>query len=544
MKLFKSWKFIFFVSIIMVYSIFGFTMFSEEIKLPSEGFSRHVELANFDVETFQESRNASTISSVKLENGNVGLIYYEDSLHYVEVASDSIILDNSSFDLSFTNLKQISMISKVDNSLEFYVLQGSNIYKYTLDLVTSEITQNLINENAISFSASKNFINIIHKDGFSIINTANSNFTPIYESKSAPRRLSNLIDNGSLFFSYIATDQNGVQKLWYYEYNEKLKESLNLEVSKIPENGNYSTSSLSLLKENEKVSILHEGTDYKTGTSTLTLYEASSKINNTIDFTPNPLRGLSNADSSILISNNNNSFEFISRVPNLGSNSEIAYDIYKFKYDNYELTESNRLTKSRGNSANPIYIPSNDDYYLLWTDSVGLSKKLLLASSSEKFISSSNHMTKDDKFETFMTVIFTLFPTLFAIMIPVLSIGGPIVFILMVLSFVNLTFVESSGKKLLPIILLLHVILKLRFIYSAVFSSVSELGGYIPPFITNPFTLFPLLIALTFVSLWINYLRNNKFFNGQDIWTTYIIFMIIDILLMWLAVMPYIYGSL
>lgn len=548
MKLLKSWKLMLLFSIILVYSIFGSYVFSKESSLPSEGFSRHIELTSIKTENFQDSRNASTITSFNLDNGNIGVLYYDNTLNYIEYSKDAEILKKVDLDLTFHNLTKLKFKDIENDNLVFYAINASELHSYSVNLTNKNVDKKVVYKDIISMKSSDNYIFIVNKNGFVILDNRMDTHQEVYKSNHKARRVSNLIDNGNLCFSYLANDEKGIQKLWYYSYTASNNESKTINITTIPSSGNYSTSSLSFLKNDNFVRILHEGSDYKTGTSTLTVYEgelennANSDVKN-IDshFTKIILSGLKSANNSKLISSNTNDFEFIARLPNKESNSQIAHDIYMFRYEDNKPANAKKLTRTRGNSANPSYLKSPSGNYLLWTDSIGLDKRILIAGDNENIINISSKLSSYDKNQLLMNIIFTLSPTLFTFLVPLLSIAGPVIFILIVLSFTNLTYLERNGKKILPIIILIHLILKFRFIYNTLFETMPHIRAVLPLYINNIYILSLFIIILTILSLWIIYLKNPKFLEGRDIWMSYISFMLIDILLVWLAIMPYIY---
>lgn len=541
MKLLKSWKLMLMLSLIIVYSMFGVYVFSEASKLPSYGFSRHIELAEIKTGSFQDSRNASTITALNLTGGNIGVLYYDSTLNYIELSNSAKVLKKIDLKLSFNDLRELKFKNADSDIVSFYAVDGSDVYNYTVNTNTNVVDKNVIYRDAKSIRTSNNYLTIILKNGYSVLKDSGSSFETIYTSDHSPRNMSNLVDDGNLAFSYLANNEKGVQKLWYYAFTNSDESSKLTNITTIPSTGNYSTSSISLVLDNSLTNILHEGTDYKTGTSTLTIYSENPEVNADELFTRTILSGLKSANGSIIISSSENYFEFVTRVPNEESDSEIAHDIYLFGYENNELTKAKRLTKSGSNSSNPSYIQSDSSNFLVWTDSIGLNKSILIAGDNEDIIDTSYKLSKNDKTQVFMDIIFTLSPTLFSFMLPLLSIAGPILFVLIVLSFVNLTYLERNGKKLLPIIIGLHVLLKFWFVYNTLFGTVPHIRELLPLFISNIYVLIIFMIMLTALSLWINYLKNPKFLEGQDIWMNYISFMLIDILIVWIAIMPYLY---
>lgn len=541
MKLLKNWKFLFLISLIVVYSMFGVYVFSESSKLPSENFSRHIEIANLEADSFQNSRNASTITSLELTNGNLALLYYDNTLNYIELSSSANIIKKLDLGLSSISIQQLKLKNATDNIVSFYMLEESKLYSCSIDINSNDLTKEKIYDNVKSIHTSKNYITIVLKDGYTILNNTSDSFEKIYTSNQSLRKLSNLVDDGNLSLAYLANDDKGIQKLWYYTYTKSDASSEVTNITTIPSSGNYSTSAISLLLDNNLARVLHEGTDYKTGFSTLTLYEENKTSDSDKNFDKNILSSLKSANASTLISSMDNTFEFVARIPNEESDSEIAQDIYLFTYENYELVKAKRLSKSGGSSANPNYMKTDTSNFLLWTDSIGLNKRILIAGDNEEIINTSYTLSKHDKTQVFMDIIFTLYPTLFAFILPILSVAGPIIFMLIVLSFANLTYLERNGKKILPLILALHVILKFRFIYSIVFETLPRIREFLPPFISNLYILTAFIALLTLVSFAINYLKNPKFFEGQDIWMNYISFMLIDLIIAWIAVMPYLY---
>ncbi|MGB3368687.1 MAG: hypothetical protein WBA54_14420 [Acidaminobacteraceae bacterium] len=541
MKLLKSWKLMFLLSLIIIYSMFGVNVFSQASKLPSDDFSRHIELAEIKTGNFQDSRNASTITALDLENGKIGVLYYDTTLNYIELSNSAKVLKKVDLNLSFDDLRELNFRSVDEDSVSFYTVDGSDVYNYTVNTTTNVVDKKIISRGAKSIRTSRNYLTIILKNGYSILKDTGTSLETIYESEHSPRNMSNLVDNGDLSFSYLAIDENGVQKLWYYNFTNSNKSSIITNITTIPSNGNYSTSSISIVLDGNLISILHEGTDYKTGTSTLTIYKENPNVIFDELFTKTILNGLKSADGSILISSSDNNFEFVTRVPNKESDSEIAHDIYLFGYDNYKLTKAKKLTKSGGNSSNPNYIQTDSSNFLIWTDSIGLNKSILIAGDNEDIINTSYKLSKNDMTQVFMDITFTLSPTLFSFMLPLLSIAGPIIFILIIMSFVNLTYLERNGKRILAIIIGFHIILKFYFIYNTLFGTLPHMRELLPLYISNIYILLIYMIILTAISLWINYLKNPKFLEGRDIWMNYISFMLIDILIVWLAIMPYLY---
>lgn len=542
MKFIKNWKFAFLLSLICLYSIFALYAFKEESTLPSAGFSRHIELARIETSSFQDSRNDSTISSLSLDEGDLALLYFDKSLKYLRLSEGARVVEDLSFNIELNDLSKIKLKSVSSNEIIFYSLEEANLYINHLDKSSNDLKKALIHDNVKSMEASDKFLTLVLKDGYQILKSNLDSFDIIYESKADIRNLSNLVEyKDNLYFAYLANDDKGVQKLWTYNYMDESKTSSLQGRWTIASSGNYSTSSLSIALEDGLMTILHEGMDYKTGISTLTAYvQENLELKNT-DFSKNQLKGLKQASNSRLISNTNNELKLIARVPNEKSDSQIAHDIYIFTYDDFNLSLSKRLTKSGGNSSNPSFILNGNSSYLLWTDSIGMEKRILIAGDNKEIIDYSKVLNKDDLFKVLMDVLLILSPTFFAFILPVLSIAGPIIFVLVIISFVNLTYLESKGKKLLSFILLAHFILKYRFIYDIVFSSMANIQVLLPSYISNIYLFSGFILLLTLLSLFISYLKNPSFLDGKDIWMTYISFMLVDLLIMWIAVMPYLY---
>lgn len=578
MRFIKNWKAYFLISVILIYSLYGVNIYQKEKSQPSEGFSRHVELAKFDVDSFQQSRNISTITESVISeerSESLGTLYYENGLKYLIIDGSGGLISSMELDITFKNLLSIKADLFSTDKISFYAVDDFTLYRYEYIFADKSLSKEQIADGISSFDVNGDFLVASGKETTDIMFRENNSYKLLGVIDTLPRKSSSNKYDNYYVYTYVATDKAGVLKLWTYIYDNTDNTYSNIAVSKLPDNASYSSSAVSLEYDRDSdtnlsgsIGLIHEGIDYKTGFSTLSYFRSGpdffnnikeymttcdgssvKAIDGDVSFETMLLDDIKYAQNTHLIYNNGSSISFVGRVPSDTGDSEIAYDIFRFDYKvvadedgDPAVIDSVQLTKTAGNSANPFYFKMNDKSYLLWTDSVGLNKRILIAGEDASIISTGASMTKDEVVDTVMTSIFTIFPTLFSLLIPTLSIAGPILLALIIISFVNLTYVESKGAIVMPIAIVSHMLLKIYFTYSSILHNPKDMSVILPWYFQNPLLIWPLIMLVSAIAIHISYLRNKHIFKTKDVWSSYLGFMVTDLALYGVLVMPYVYN--
>lgn len=517
MNFFKSYKFIFTITIFLIFISLFYILYLEKIELPNDNWSKEIELNNYNIndkydDLYKNDTNLIMIDDkyylLYFSKKNIFISQYDLNMNFIEknkIENDYINVDN----MTTSNINgNISLLFNENNKLINLIINTSG---------------NIINEQ-ILFSNIEN-INIIDTD----IIYYKDNF--IFLNNKKIKKIDN-INN----LSFIKIDNIYYISYIYYN-NDNYKYSLNLikfSNNKIISNKyikSYSFDNTSKIfnmqlnktKKNLRFMLIVNNSKFNTFSNYYLVLDNNLKIINKNNY---PTKGYNFNFINDNCSYIQNSRTNIGKI-DISTKNEIYPNICRFT-DNTVIP----LTKTKKNPIKVKYYTFNKNDYLLFSQSENnLELSTFIISTNPKLIKKSQKLIFSDYKNLFFTTITTFLPLFLFSQIYSILFLAPIFIIVLPFLIFNITWAEQNSKKLLVISILLYLFAKIKYVF---FDITLE---NLPIIFTNPFFRISITLILSLISIYCMY-DYSKNININFI-KNFITFFIIDMILFTLFLTPY-----
>lgn len=543
LKFFKNWKFVFIITLLLLYLVYFAVVYKTELELPSKMWSRDLLLTEFKATSIREVMSNNNIFSIPIssESSFLTFWYKNNEINYSIIDSEGTILLKDKLNINIESLKKIRGVPK-DDIITLYSLENKKLKLYEFNFKSNKILSEKTIENDV-----KDFI--VKKD---ILIYSNSNSLKFADSSSHIESIENIDvekfeiikdDKSSLYHIALYEKSNSKDNcLYYLTYDLKSKKINTYKISSIANSIKLTLDRVDIGIINNNINILASINDNRFGTNTL--HHFKFKKNNISNLSKNKTNLNGVKPYPIIIKDENEQLTFIASVNLIKGKDTETVNLMKYTIDkNSNILRKKILTKTNSSSLNPYYFSLNNSDYLVWTDITGKNKRILFSSNSDDIITASKKLRSSEILDLFMATLTSLIPSTFISLISVMNIFVPTILFIFLISVINLRWVECYSSRIFIIIFFIHSVLKILYTNKILYDNY-EVYKFLPIFLKNPVILYLLLGFTTLISLYCLkiFLENSK--SRRHLVKTYSFFAFIDLCIYTFLTIPYVYSYL
>jgi hypothetical protein len=503
---------------VIFYHRFRFSvLYLDQRKLPSENWSKEIKLESYAINNRYD--NFETDDNALLKIGNhFYLIYFSENSYYLNEYSKNLELIES-----FTIGKNYPIVDHLNamvigDEIHMHFTSDGNLLSLVINSEGEILSERIIDEEVIEVRYDHNNLAYLKDEGIYL------NGKIIY-SKNNIEDFVFKKNNGYLTFVYSHFNLSTyTHDLKVFEYEDEVKNhktihrlaldnvteiytidfsitDTNNHLVVITENIKLNMFTNNFFKLDNEYSILNKEVQYSNGYN-------FNYLNNTSDYIQNASTSIGRID----ISTRDNKY------PNLA--------LFK------ENGEVRPLTKTKLFPNKVDFYTFDEDNYIIFTQTDNHNKiSLYLASTNQKFIEKSQHLTFDQIKSILLNTLTTFLPLFLFGQIYTLLFLIPIFVIILPFSLIKITWAEQNQKKLLMASIALYLLAKAKYVFFDI-----NIHG-LPIIFSQPFMRLMIAFILSAVSIYsmhdISKNTDNHFFRN------FIIFFIIDMITFTLFFTPY-----
>ena len=532
----RDWKFVLLISFFALYFLFFSVLYMDEVKLPSENWSRELSVKEFTTPSVSQIMNSRNVTTAHLPEENAFLtIYHENGrLHTLQMDYGGKIITAKDLELEVLETYKLKAWKDQDK-IYLYSLENKILQRYVVDWKTGEVIHRKVMGEAIrDMTIEENLLFFAGDQGLQWTDgdKTHRGIEDLFIEKLEVVKVDNLYH-----IAFVEKRGDGSKVMGYAHYNP-VEDSLKIqEVGNLPSNTRMSLGHIDIGKVQDDLYIIAVSTDNKFGTSAVEYFQfpldkPESVVKGTMTlngYAPNP----------VILPQGNKDLTFIATTETTKGNNKKMNNLVQFTFKDGEIVDKKLLSKTDGLSVNPQWFQVGEAQYLQWIDIVGNRKRIMIAGDSPEMMEAAGNLRKDQWVKLFMDTTLGLVPITYIATIPLVYTFVPIIILMFFGSMVKLNWMEQNTMKVLCGAVGIHTLAKLSFTYSAIFNN-ENLGNVLPQFIKNPLVfgiLFLLTTAIAFYCV-MNY-TNKK--GNPHFFSSYTFFAFIDIFLYGLLVLPYYY---
>ncbi|SKC88848.1 hypothetical protein [Maledivibacter halophilus] len=543
LKFFKNWKFVFILTLLLLYIVYFTVVYKTELELPSEKWSRDLLLTEFKAESISEAMANSNISSIPISDENVFITFWynNNNINYSIINSQGIIVLKDNLNFSIESLKKIRGIYR-DNIIFLYSLENRNLKIYEFDFkankvlskknIADDVKDFIVREDILIYS-NNNSLNFVDTSGHKeTVKNINVEKFEIIKDKENP------LYHIALYEKLNSKDNY----LTYLTYNLNNRKINVHKLTSIANSVKISLDRVDIGIIDDKINILASLNDNRFGTNVL--HNFTFKKNDVSNFSKNTMSLNGSKPYPQILKEERKKLTFIASVNLIKGKDTETVNLIKYTIDKKNnITGEKLLTKTNSLSVNPYYFNLSNNDYLVWTDINGRNKSILISSNSNDIIKASKKLRSSEILDLFMATFTSLIPSIFISLISVMNIFMPTILFIFIVSVINLRWVEFYYNRVFIIIFILHSILKI-FYTNRILIDNHEVYKFLPIFLKNPISLYFLIGIATLIALYCLklFLKNSK--NRKHLVKTYSFFAFIDIFIYTFLTIPYVYSYL
>jgi len=546
LKRWIHWKIIFAVTILLLFSTLFMVLYIDMMKLPDSGFSRGIELIQFDISGDYEDYYAK--NTFIIPDHDTFLLTYADSSSITAMQ-----IDASGEPLKTLKLNTSASIQNINgqkyedqDSLNlFFKDRNQLIFEQSFSLKTGEPLKDaalIINNPRRSHLGSDH---LLYANDKAIYLYYEGQHYEISEANFIETLTSNHIDS-QWYITFTYYDQTGYrQKLVVLdEFMKPLKE---VELQKYVGSNSMIPSEIALFIHQNHYYSTTVFKDQKSGTNYVHMFDGPLDSSEQFDMTKFTSKNYSLFPTYYL--QNNRVMIAFSFDTSIG---RVDIQTSGGQFTNLVASEVNEMSfKALTNSIHPSIKPiffelktepsSKKNQYIVFSEISKGQSTLYLSSNHPDLIEKSLNIKSKEIMNLLLTTLTTFLPLSYLGLILEVYILMPILILVLIASMFYINWAERNGNKLLKVSILLHIIAKLIFVNSKIIGQTEKFDNF-PFFIDTPAEVFGWGIVLTAIALYcfMDFSKRNK---GTHYMKSYIFFNIIDLIFFVMLYTPYLFLS-
>ncbi|WP_430884520.1 hypothetical protein [Fusibacter sp. JL216-2] len=538
-KIFQPWRLIIVLMFLMIFSSLFAFIYTEQVKLPSEGWSNQIEIDAYNPKMDFESLSSNNTLAIATDNSHfVNITALENEIIlkkfdlYGEMVQDHVIEMNhgiseisGSNDMGTLNLIAVSKDEGIVfflsiDATEFTLLQSDSLtlkdmsYKLSSDHVTA------YNDTDVLMLA-KGQSRELHPNFDGRIELAEVN---IVDGKTI---LSAITMRGSTYHLSVMTEEGDML------YSENLY--------RLPSLSAINPVNIAMAIQDEKAVVISTMKHMRFGTNYVDFFEFN--IHAPADFLHTGYEIDTYEAVPYLIQEDNGQLSYLINfwASNLGR-TEIAKGVQAYP-NLYKTThgtdEFKQLSKSERSSVKPSYFKLGEFDYLIHNEQNDLVNHVYISSNNPKLIEMSRDYTKDTLFDIFMRTITTYPALILAGIPPMMTAILPLLVITAPVLMFKLNWAEQNKTKMTLIIFFVYMASKIYTFGFDIFPFFTNKGLW-PPYLESNVAHWGAFVLFSALTLLVYFNRSKTREGKNDHFLKAISFyVILDLVIMITFFMPY-----
>ncbi len=534
LKYLKDWKFVAISSLIGIYIIVFSVSYIEEMKLPSENWSRSMLVGKIEENSVGDMLK-DNVTSVPIpeEELFLSIRYHNNSIYYNEIDVNGNVKGEKNIDVNIPLIRKIQ--ASYTNGLINLYMHNAEEKKLTLVKfdwmkgIISDIEE--VDDMVYDFAIEDDFLIYEGKD---YIKVRGDNGVVNEVEIEDVKRLA-IVKRGNIYHIALIERKDFRNSLKYLTYNLE-NETLNkYSITKLKGGTQTSADYLGLEILDKKVTIF---TVINTpGSMESYVYNYIFPIGDISQIEESSFKLDSVEPTPFIYKTEDNKVLFLAAVTTHNSRNQESVNIIEHTFENGKEVKRESLTKMRSVSIRPNYFKINDDFYLHWTNVSGDRKTIMFASTEKSIIKESQKPRAWEVMDMAFNTLGRFLPITYLMLIPMVFTASPVIIYFLLVSMFKLSWMESNQMKVLKRALLIHILTKLSYTYIYIIDNEVTFQ-LLPSYLQNFIIMIGVIILTTLISMYCLkdyiYKKENRHFIHY-----YLLFMIIDITLFAFLFMPY-----
>ncbi|PAB57529.1 hypothetical protein [Anaeromicrobium sediminis] len=521
------------ISILALIIIFFNFLLSQEISIPSQGWSRHMFIGEIHAKGVNNNIYNDNSITIPLEDKFLNLLGEDKGIRATLVDYDGNKIEEFIIDKKSNKLKGLGY--KLENNhIYLYTLEGKSLNKYDFSYEEKSLNnKDTIDEEVGDFRLVKNNL-IYYKDKIVL----GENFSITTEKI---KRVEGTLYGNNMHIAIMIREGSGQNLLKYYRISMVDYSIKEVQVASLPSGVNSFIEKIDIGVVKDKINILVSNRGASSKKGALTLYEFNLKDGTNIKNYRLDLN--EDYPSPHILKDNNEELSFIGTITVIKGTKKETNNLMLFRVKDGKIVSRKLLSKTNDLSINPTYFEIKGNEYVSWIDITGEKKKVFFASDNKNIVEKSSKPTKNEMIDIFMNILFGSilmpfygYPVLFYILVPNLIIIG-------LLYIFKKAYNIDKSVNIIYLFMVTHFLVKIYYYMNTIYPN-KELLRFLPKYLQGPFSALITITLVTAISIYI-YFDYRKKATGESFFIpNYITFASVDILLFIFTLIPYVFAYL
>ncbi|MTI53593.1 hypothetical protein [Geosporobacter ferrireducens] len=532
----RDWKFVLLISFFALYFLFFSVLYMDEVKLPSEKWSREQFVKEFNAVNVSQIMNSRNVATVHLpeENGFLTIYHEGERLYTLQMDYGGKMIAVRDLEPEVPETFKLKAWRDQEN-IYLYSLENKTLQGYVVDWKTGQvIRRKVMGEEVRDMAVAENLVFFAGEQGLQWTDGGEVHraMEGLFIEKLEVLKADNLYH-----IAFVEKKADSSKVMRYALYNPLEGSLKSQEIGNITSNTSISLGHIDIGSVENDLYIIAVSTDAKFGSSTVEYFQFPVNRPEGVERGIMAINGY--APNPVILHQNKKDLTFIATTETTKGNNKKMNNLVEFTFRDGEIIDKKLLSKTDGLSVSPQWFQVGENYYLQWIDIVGNKKRIMLAGNSPQIMEAAGNLRGDQWMRLFMDTTLGLVPITYIATIPLMYTFVPIMILMFIGSMVKLSWMEQNTMKVLYGAVGIHTLAKLSFTYSAIFNN-ENLGDVLPAFIKNPFVFGILFLLTTVIAFYcvMNYMTKK---GKPHFFSSYAFFAIVDIFLYGLLVLPYYY---
>jgi len=538
-KIFQPWRLIIVLMFLMIFSSLFAFIYTEQVKLPSEGWSNQIEIDAYNPKMDFESLSSNNTLAIATDDShfiNITALDNEIILKkydlYGEMIQDHFItMDSITTEISGSNHNGtlgLIAISKEDSIVSFLSVDASDLTLLSSDSVPL---------NDMSYKLSKDHVTAYNdSDVLMLAKGQTKSFQPKFDGRIELAEI-NIINENAVLSAI--TMRGSTYHLSVMTENGNTLYSENL--YRLPSLSAINPVNITMAIKDEKALVISTMKHMRFGTNYVDFFEFDIHAPNDFQHTGYEIDTYEAVPYLIQEDDGQVSYLINFWASNLGR-TEIAKGVQAYP-NLYKTThgtdEFKQLSKSERSSVKPSYFKLGDYDYLIHNEQNDLVNRVYISSNNPKLIEMSRDYTKDTLFDIFMRTITTYPALILAGIPPMMTAILPLLVITAPVLMFKLNWAEQNKTKMTLIILFVYSASKIYTFGFDIFPFFTKKGLW-PPYLESNLAHWGAFVLFSALTLLVYFNRSRTREGKNDHFLKSICFyVILDLIIMITFFMPY-----
>jgi len=540
MKILKNWKIIFIVSILLIESMLFCVLLAESLKLPSEEWSREFVTEKIDL-------NSSVVYEIIYPkiyttgyNDQIINVFYSEGKVTIKVLDATLNeLDRYFIDVDFVELSNfVGFIDEDELILYLISKDRKKINQLVINLSTTQLKKSNTYENEIKLYSFYNKYSLITKDDELILWDGEN--TKIISNNNNIEMLAFYVDNKDFNVFLIESVMGSERRLGKYIIKENKVEFVTT-IGELENGSNLSLNQIEIFASEDNVKILTKIRWEKFSQNFINIFSFNNSDNEIIlEYKFDNQMSMSN---SKLVYSEKDEIKFIQSYPisigmtGIGKKDEKYFNLFLESHNQEGVVNRKLLTRTVNLSNHPNYFQLEGFDYLQWLEIEQGQNVILFASNNPELVSKSKQLTIQEIINSFGIIFSINIIMSYLFLFVSFSILLPTMLAAIFIFIIYFKWATNNQKKIFSIAILIHILSKFYYVNNFL-QEYGDVFDKLPGVLNNMIFQYGIAMFTTVIA----YYCLRDFSKGkykEDFLVKYLFFVIIDIFLLVLLLLPY-----